>query len=226
MADSEPFFRPEPSLAERVFTVLQDRILDLQLSPGARISEADVAAEFGISRQPVRDAFHRLSKLGFLDIRPQRATVVSLISPQVILEARFFRTAAEVEMVHRASARISPADMSDLEAILERQRRAVEARDTAGFKAEDDAFHRRICAICGLEAVWHRIAENKAHTDRLRLLAIRDSSPEAMEDHRRILEALAAGDGDGAAAAMRLHLGRIRGVLEDLRASRVEWFAP
>ncbi len=215
---------PAASIADRVFARLQTDILSLSLSPGSKISEADVAKDFGISRQPVRDAFHRLSKLGFLDIRPQRATTVSLISPQAILEARFFRTAVEVEMVRRATSILTDAGENELSKILDAQRDVVARGDTDAFKLLDDDFHQEICRLCGLGAVWDRIAENKAHTDRLRLLSIRDSSAQALEDHEAIMRAMIERDAEQAATLMRIHLDRIRGVLEDLQRHHLHWF--
>ncbi|MEZ5721440.1 MAG: hypothetical protein R3D59_07120 [Paracoccaceae bacterium] len=67
-------------------------MLSLELPPGARI-RSDVAGRHGRLRQPVHDAFYRLSKLGFLTIWPQRATTVSLILPAAVMQARFIRTA-------------------------------------------------------------------------------------------------------------------------------------
>lgn len=212
------------SVTDRVFEAVQAKILSLELVPGARLSEADVARQFGISRQPVRDAFHRLSKLGFLVIRPQRATEVSLISPEAILAARFLRTASEIEMARRAARLITAPQVKALRDLIEDQKRAITTGDSDGFKTLDDAFHRTICGICGLEAVWDNIAESKAHTDRLRLLSIRDSSGEALQDHHDILAALEAGDADAASDRMRRHLDRIKSVLEDLRATQSEWF--
>ena len=75
------------SVADSVFDELHRQILTLELQPGAKISEADVAKALGVSRQPVRDAFYRLSKLGFLSMRPQVATTVSLISKKSVQQA-------------------------------------------------------------------------------------------------------------------------------------------
>ncbi|KKK71856.1 hypothetical protein LCGC14_2909720, partial [marine sediment metagenome] len=55
---------------------LYEEITSLRLLPGAKISEAEIAARFGVSRQPVRDAFSRLENLDLLLIRPQKATEV------------------------------------------------------------------------------------------------------------------------------------------------------
>ena len=71
----------QPTTTDRIFDELYQRIITLDLPPGARMSEAEVSRALGVSRQPVRDAFWRLSKLGFLTVRPQRATTVSPSSP-------------------------------------------------------------------------------------------------------------------------------------------------
>lgn len=213
------------SISDAIFHEISARIRSLDLAPGTKLSEADVARQFGVSRQPVRDAFHHLSTLGFLVIRPQRATEVSLISPSTILAARFLRTSAEVEMVRRATTLITEKGLKRLERLVERQREAVTRADTGTFKTLDDRFHLGICEACGLGDVWTRIAENKAHTDRLRLLSIRDSSADALRDHELILDALRQRDAEAATARMREHLDRIKGVLDDLRRTQHQWFS-
>ena len=62
------------TVTDQIFELLYERVVNLSLPPGAKLSEAEVAAQMGVSRQPVRDAFYRLSQLGFIQIRPQRAT--------------------------------------------------------------------------------------------------------------------------------------------------------
>ena len=69
--------------SDHVFDALFDRIVSLDLLPGSKISEAEIAKSFGVSRQPVREAFMRLADLNLLLIRPQRATVVRPFSRQL-----------------------------------------------------------------------------------------------------------------------------------------------
>ena len=64
------------STADVVFERLHADIVSLAILPGAKISEADIARRFGVSRQPVRDAFSKLANLGLLLIQPQKATEV------------------------------------------------------------------------------------------------------------------------------------------------------
>jgi DNA-binding GntR family transcriptional regulator len=218
----EPVGRP--SVADQVFDELRRQILSLELAPGTKLSEVDVATQMGVSRQPVRDAFYRLSRLGFLLIRPQRATTVTLISEAAVMQARFVRTALEIETVRTAVTRLSDEDIAALDLIIEEQRVAMEAGDKPLFHALDDRFHMEICKRAGVGFVWDLVADRKAHTDRVRMLSLAFASRLAWDDHLAILAALRARDADVAAEAIRTHLSRIRDQIEVIRAQNHTWF--
>lgn len=215
-----------PSVTDLVFDELYRRVVGLDLPPGTKLSEAEVARRMGVSRQPVRDAFYRLSQQGFLLIRPQRATVVTPISVEAVLRARFVRTALELETVRAALPRLDRAGLADLSALIERQRRAVADDDRHGFHALDDAFHSRICEIAGHAHAWALIRDHKAHMDRVRYLSLENGARLALDDHVTILEAMAAGDEALAVKRMRGHLSRIAGIIAAIRAAHAEYFDP
>ncbi len=214
-----------PSVADQVFDELNRQILSLDLKPGAKLSEVEVAKAMGVSRQPVRDAFYRLSKLGFLLIRPQRATTVSLISSEAVMQARFIRTALEIEVVRVAATRLSEADLEALNAILSEQEQCVERKDQAAFHQLDDQFHREICERSGMGFAWDLIAENKGHMDRVRMLSLSFALHDAWQDHVGILTALRSGDPEVAAAELRHHLTRILDQINRIRDANRDWFA-
>jgi DNA-binding GntR family transcriptional regulator len=210
--------RRAPAVADQVYDAIYDQVVTLELPPGARISEADVSRALGVSRQPVRDAFWRLSHLGFLTIRPQRATTVSPISEAAVLQARFVRTALEVETVRIAAATLGPADHHQLAALLDAQAAAVAEHDRERFHGLDDEFHRLICELSGNGFAWALIRERKAHMDRVRFLSLAFGADAALADHRLIVAALVARDEAAAIAAMRVHLGRIADIMARVRA--------
>lgn len=214
-----------PSAADQVFEALYGQVVTLALPPGSRLSETEVARAAGVSRQPVRDAFFRLSKLGFLTIRPQRSTEVSAISERAVEQARFVRTAIEVETVRVAAERFGPAQLVALDALIAEQATAVAAEDRERFHRLDDAFHRRICELAGVDFAWTVVRENKAHMDRVRFLSLSFGAQAALDDHVAILDAVRAHDAPAAVAAMREHLGRIAEDLPRIRASHAGHFA-
>lgn len=216
---------PHPTVADQVFDVLKQRILSLELPPRTKISEAEVAGKMGVSRQPVREAFKRLAKLGFLHIRPQSGTTVSLISEGAVLRARFIRTALEMETCRTACADLTDAGLHALAALIEQQKAAVEAQDRDTFHALDDAFHKEICERSGVGYVWELIHENKGHMDRIRMLSLDHPTQQiALTEHIAIFDAIRARDPDAAAAAMRKHLSRILVLIENMKAKNHEWF--
>ena len=83
------------TIVDDIYDHLHAEISSLRLKPGDRISEADIASQFGVSRQPVRDAFSRLANQDLLLIRPQRATEVRRFSMREIEKSRFVRSAVE-----------------------------------------------------------------------------------------------------------------------------------
>ncbi|WP_322889418.1 MULTISPECIES: GntR family transcriptional regulator [unclassified Yoonia] len=213
-----------PSIADQVFETLQAGILSLELPPGAKLSEIDVASQMEVSRQPVRDAFYRLSKLGFLVIRPQRSTTVSLISESAVLRARYIRTAIEVENMRTAAARLTEVDHAALADMLVAQEQAHAAQDKRLFHRLDDEFHHEICRRSQVGFAWDLITENKAHMDRVRMLSLSFASPQVIKDHRDIFDHLVRRDGAAAADAMRVHLSRIVDLIERLRSEKHAWF--
>lgn len=218
----EPITRP--SVTDAIFEELYRQILALDLPPGTKMSEVDVARVMGVSRQPVRDAFYRLSTLGFLTIRPQRATVVSAISENAVMQARFIRSAIEAETVRVACDRLTDADMQALETVLEAQGRAVAQRDAAAFHALDDRFHREICERSGHGFAWEIIRENKAHMDRVRMLSLSFASGDAYGDHLRVMAALRARDAARAMQEMHAHLSRIKLQIRRIRSEHESLF--
>ena len=214
-----------PSVADQVFDLLHAQVQTTALPPGTKLSEAEVARQLNVSRQPVRDAFFRLAQLGFLVIRPQRSTTVSLISSHAILKARFLRSAIEVEVIRRACTALTPDDLAGLEAILTAQQAAIDAGDTSRFHRLDYTFHRTICDGLGLDFAWDVIRDYKAHTDRIRLLSLSFAAQTAWSDHRDILDALHSRNTVRAEAAMRLHLDRIIAILDRVRSENHDWFA-
>jgi DNA-binding GntR family transcriptional regulator len=213
-----------PTAAERVFDVLYEQVVTLALPPGSRLSEAEVAKAAGVSRQPVRDAFWRLSQLGFLTIRPQRSTEVSAISEGSVMQARFVRTALEVETVRIATESFGAREYAVLDQVIAAQAEAVAAENREEFHALDDEFHRLVCALSGHEFAWTLIREKKAHMDRVRFLSLSFGAGQALDDHREILAAMRSGDAEAAAAAIRTHLGRIEDILARIRVTHGRHF--
>lgn len=213
------------SVTDQIFESLYHSVITLELLPGAKLSEAEVAKSFDVSRQPVRDAFYRLSERGFLVIRPQRATTVSKISERAVKQAQFIRTALEIEAVRVACEVLNNDDMDHLAKILTHQEKAVSASDKAAFHRLDDLYHREICERTGLGFIWKLIQENKAHMDRVRFLSLSFASTAAYGEHLMVFEALRRRDVVETVRHMRMHLQNIVEHFPRIRDEHQDYFA-
>ncbi len=219
-------------LAERrtstdaVYQYLYDEIVAVRMLPGAKISEADIASQFGISRQPVRDAFNRLGNDGLLQIRPQRATEVRRFSRRLISRARFVRAAVEVEVLRRAARTWDGSVEAEIVENLAAQMDALAKLDTGAFHRLDYKFHHLLCRSADAEFAFDAISENKMQVDRLCVLGLmnKKSMQDLISDHHEILRCLQAQDADGVEAAIRQHLARLDVTIDAVKTSHAEYF--
>ncbi|WP_377761723.1 GntR family transcriptional regulator [Paracoccus angustae] len=212
------------SVVDQLYAKLRSAIIDNVLMPGARLSEAEVAMQHGISRQPVREAFIKLANENLLEIRPQRGTFVAKISLPDVMDARFVREAVEADIVRLLAMTPDPALIANLRAQLTAQETLIggSARD---FMEADEIFHRTLAEGADKGRAWHVVVEMKAQMDRVRFLSSMHFPVDRLiEQHRAIVDSLEAGEAAGAERAMRLHL---QGILQDLpviKQERPEYF--
>jgi DNA-binding GntR family transcriptional regulator len=212
--------------SEEVFRQLKADIISLQLPPGSKISEVEVAKSCDVSRQPVREAFMRLGELNLLEIRPQRATRVRKISHQELRNTRFIRAAVEVEVVRLACKVATQEHLGMIGDNLEEQRIAVEDGDAEKLKALDYDFHHLICMAADRLPAFRVIAENKTHTDRVCTLELADTTgmSEVLEGHTAIFDAVRNGDEETAVARTRVHLAHLDATLTNAADNYPDFF--
>ena len=212
--------------ADVVFDYLRGEIVSNTLAPGAKLSEVEIASRFGVSRQPVRDAFSRLANQDLLLIRPQKPTQVRKFSLAKITQARFVRLSVELEVVRRACDIWNKDRADTLEASLARQRDAIQAGDIEGFHALDYEFHKLICDLSGNAMMFETIQFYKAKIDRLCMLSLgapREAS-DILQDHQLMSDAIFSGNVQDAEKFVRLHLSRLDETIREIRDERAEFF--
>ncbi|WP_447926320.1 MULTISPECIES: GntR family transcriptional regulator [unclassified Vreelandella] len=215
------------SVRQRLYHVLRHSIIQMVLAPGKALSEKEVADAFSVSRQPVREAFIRLSEAGLVEVRPQRGTFVVRISRRAVLEARFIREAVEVAVaVEAAQKGLSSASLMELNELIARQKSCIERQDHDRFFILDEVFHRTLALATGQAMAWNVIENAKAQLDRVRYLSIADTTPieKLAEQHQAIVDAIADADESSAVEAMGRHQREILQSLPELEYRFPEMF--
>jgi len=213
------------NLSEEVYDVLKRGILSKHFAPGERLRLEEIETQLGVSRTPLKVALDRLATEGLVDVKPRRGTFVTKNTPDDTAEAFGVRRVLEVYACELIAERMGEADLSQLADVHQRLQRLVEAGGSGGDTFYDcidldHQFHEELMKQSGstrLNDAWRDV---NVHVQMARVRS-RDAERlfnTSVEEHGRILEALQAGDGDAAKAAMDEHLRRAqRMLLEEMR---------
>ena len=196
---------------DAVYEAVHNEIVSLAILPGTKLSETEVAQRFGVSRQPVRNAFTKLGNEDLLLIRPQKATIVRGFSMERIQIARFVRVAVELEAVQCAIQIWDSERDAKLAQNLALQETAINDGDLSAFNALDYDFHKLIYVLGGNPLAFEVMLDCKRKVDRLCLLSLEKFSEAnlILEDHREISAGLSSGSVEQAHGSVRKHLSRL-----------------
>lgn len=217
----------DETTASQLEKELREAIVRLELLPGQKLSEQEIATRYGVSRQPVREALIALAKSNLVEIRPHRGTVVVRISIKDMMEARFVREAVERAVVRRACQSFDSWTRERIEINLSQQAKAIEDGNHNNFRMLDGQFHIMIAKGAGCSLAWTAIADMKVHMDRVCNITL--TYPHAREpllqQHRDIMAAIDARDAHMADAHMGTHLQSILANISELEEARPDLFA-
>ena len=129
-------------LADRAYTELRDRIVTLQIPPGAPIDEDLLGAELKIGRTPVREAIKRLALENLVTVYPRRGTFASGINITDLADVSDVRAQLEGHAAYRAAQRITDAQRAELDQLLEELRHSRGSDDIETLMALDARVHR------------------------------------------------------------------------------------
>lgn len=212
-------FGPAPapevrSVGKPIYETLRLRIINMELPPGASLSRKALADEFGVSLTPVREALQQLEQDGLVRVRPQSGTVVRRIDRDQLEESQFLRLAVETEVVRRLASAADPTITRRARAILDMQATLLGDLTAMDMFTElDHAFHKALFEAIGMENLHAMVARRMGHLARCQRLELPHAGKmqDILAAHRQILDAIEAGDPQGAADAMAAHLtGTIR----------------
>lgn len=194
------------SLREMIVDALRQGILSGSFKPGERLVEDRLAADFGVSRNPVREAIRALEIEGMIEVIPRKGAFVAGLSEEELAELVEVRAAIESLSAKLAARRLTAEQRNAVLAILDRGDRAIAAKDEAELKQLNDWFHGFL-ADAGRNrflAEFMRILRHRTHWMYVSSMSWR--TKEAWREHAGILRAIIDGDGELASVLANRHV--------------------
>jgi len=204
-----PLRRPVP-LRQSVYDALIDLIVGGELPPGQHMVETDLARQLGVSRQPIREALHRMEAEGWVDLRPSQGAFVHVPTDQEVDELLDVRALLEAETARLAARAASPEQVAGLREICAEGQAAADADDLSRAVAANDVFHAEIALVAGNSV----LAELAGIVGRRVQWYYRMVAPErghgSWAEHAELIDAIEASDSDRAQLLARKHTERTR----------------
>ena len=195
-----------PLLAERVSTILEELILSGDVKPGSRIIEEDLARELGISRGPLREAMLSLERTGLITRRGRNGRIISILTPEDVVELYEFWTILECSAVTIACRKADASDYAELERLLDEVDRSA---DHATIYHLNRNFHEALITPCGnrrLLEVYQNVSKQVRWAWCLKIVKV-GQTEQSQREHKEIYAAFRARDEDRVESLLRIHLG-------------------
>lgn len=198
--------RPDTTLAGQIAESLAQRIVLGELPPGTRLRQDAVAAEFGASHVPVREAFRRLEARGLAISEPRRGVRVAPLDPRATREVTEMRAALEPLALRHAIAAMTPEALAAAEAAL---LEGEASQDLAVWDAANRRFHLELVAPCGLSRLLATLADLHSAASRSLIATWRNRDWRGRSDaeHRELMALVRAGRTEAACALLVRHIG-------------------
>lgn len=201
---------------------LADEIVSGVLEPGTPLDEQELAARFGVSRTPVREAIRQLSASGLVSVRPHRGAVVALPTPRQLND--MFEAMAELEglCTGLAARNMTIAERRALETLHDELRLLVQQGDPLRYHEKNEVFHTAIYAGSHNSYLADITLMTRTRVAPFRRAQFRAAGRlgGSYEEHDLVVQAIMRGDRDAAAEAMRNHIGIVRDAFHSYAETR------
>ncbi|GAA1425539.1 GntR family transcriptional regulator [Streptomyces thermospinosisporus] len=203
-----------PSYRERVAEALRAALIAGELRPGEIHSAPGLAARFGVSATPVREALLDLAKEGLVDTVPNKGFRVTAVSERQLDEYTHIRSLIETPTTASLASTADPEDLQALRPVAEEIVTAAVAGDLIAYIEADLRFHLGLLRLAGNQHLVEVVRDLRRRSRLFGLTALAEQGrlKASAEEHLEILDALLARDEDAVRAVMTRHLGHVRGL--------------
>ncbi len=188
------------TLREKILETIRDAILRGALKPGEKVAEPELAERFGISRTPIREAFRQLESEGYLTVIPRKGAVVTALSERDVKEFYAIKAILEGYAARMATKKLTEKEIERLEGINLRLQKLAEDGDVKSFYRVHNEFHDLFIKAAGnqkLSELLHQLVM-KFNRPRLASLSLPGRMEISVSEHRKIIDAFKARNGDQA----------------------------
>ncbi|MFV0436378.1 MAG: GntR family transcriptional regulator [Desulfopila sp.] len=206
-------------IRKQIYEHLRKEILSQKVQPASRLVESQIAAEYGISRTPVREAFHLLEKDGFIEAIPRVGYRVRHLDWDELEDIFELRRVNESLACRWAIKRMGPKTLRLLEENIAHAHNALKKKKPDHFLTYDGEFHEILAEAAGSRHLFELCQQLRRLMLRYRVASIKtiETMTEALRGHEKMLLSLRNGDEQGLVDALRDHLERSK---EDISRNR------
>jgi DNA-binding GntR family transcriptional regulator len=216
---------PRAALHVQVAQRLRQMLVEGRIAPGAKLNERELSESLNVSRTPLREAIKMLAAEGLVELLPNRGAAAVSLSEEDILHTFEVMAGLEAQAGELAAQRITEQELAEIQAMHFEMMAAYTRRDLSAYYGLNARIHSAINAAARNPVLAQVYSQVNARLQALRFRSNQDGEKwsNAMKDHEKMIEALAAHDSAAMREVLLTHLRNKREVvLEQLRAARTQ----
>ena len=210
------------NLRERVLRALRAAIISGELTPGEVYSAPSLAATFGVSATPVREAMLDLAKENLVAVVPNKGFRVTVVDEEQLDQITAIRRLLEPPVVAEVTALIPAEDFAGLRRLAQEIVDGARAGDLAQYTEADNEFHLRLLAYSGNQRLVDLVAELRGQTRLVGLASLLDRGQlvSSAREHLELMDLMQRRDAAAVAAFMNRHINHIQDLWSGKAAGR------
>jgi DNA-binding GntR family transcriptional regulator len=209
------------NLRERVLRALRAAIISGELTPGDVYSAPSLAATFGVSATPVREAMLDLARENLVVVVPNKGFRVTVVDEEQLDQITAIRRLLEPPVIAEVTGQIPAEDFAELRQLAQEIVDGARTGNLAQYTEADREFHLRLLAYTGNQRLVDLVSDLRQQTRLVGLAGLLDRGQlvESAQEHHELLDLMERGDADGAGAFMVRHLNHVQDLWSGLAES-------
>jgi len=207
-----------------LYKQLRESIINFELYPGTRVTESELAAQYGVSRTPIRGALQRLETEGYLRILPKQGCFIRNLDIAELAHYYQVRITLEMLSLQLAAEFMSTADLETLARSWDPARQEERSNDAEEMEARDESFHMTLAEGSGNIALKHYLKDINSRIRAVRRLDFTNGMriDRTYEEHYQICQQLLQRNLPEAQKLMREHINHSENFVKNLTLTQLE----